>query len=401
MVREFIKYIGPGLLITVGFIDPGNWASNVAAGSEYGYRLLWMVTLSTLMLIVLQHTAARLGIITGKSLSEAATSYIKPLISKFILTSAYFASVSTALAEILGGAIALNMLFSIPIKLAAVLIAIFALYMVWTNSYSKIEKWIICFVSIIGFCFIFELILVDVEWGKALYSSAVPTIPKGSMPIIMSVLGAVVMPHNLFLHSEIIQNKHFERTNETKLKRQIRFEFLDTLFSMIIGWGINSAMIVVAASTFYKNRILVQELQQAQILLKPVLGGLASIVFALALLFSGISSSITAGISGGVIYSGIYNKTYDIKDKETRIGIVLNIICALLIIMFINDTFKGLVISQIVLSLQLPFTVFLLIFLTSSQYVMGKFKNDLKTNVLLWIIGIAVTALNILLLIKQ
>ncbi|MCX7903420.1 MAG: Nramp family divalent metal transporter [Caloramator sp.] len=401
MVREFIKYIGPGLLITVGFIDPGNWASNVAAGSEYGYRLLWMVTISTLMLIVLQHTAARLGIITGKSLSEAATSYTKPLISKLILISAYIASISTALAEILGGAIALNMLFAIPIKLAAVLIATFSLFMIWTNSYNKIEKWIICFVSIIGFCFIFELALVDVEWGKALFSWTIPSIPKGSMPVIMSVLGAVVMPHNLFLHSEIIQNKHFDRTNETNLIRQIRFEFLDTLFSMIIGWGINSAMIIVAAATFYKNGILVKELQQAQILLKPILGGLASLVFALALLFSGISSSITAGISGGVIYSGIYNKTYDIKDKETKIGIAMTLICALLIIMLISDTFKGLLISQIVLSIQLPFTIFLLIFLTSSQYVMGEFKNDLITNVLLWIIGIVVTVLNVLLLIKQ
>jgi manganese transport protein len=165
---DFLKYIGPGLLVTVGFIDPGNWASNVAAGSDYGYKLLWMVTLSTIMLIILQHNAAHLGIATGYCLSETVAIYLRPWLGRSILTTAMIASVSTAMAEILGGAIALNMLFGIPISLGAILVLIFVILMLFTNSYKKLEKWIIGFVSIIGFSFIYELSMADVHWSAAI-----------------------------------------------------------------------------------------------------------------------------------------------------------------------------------------------------------------------------------------
>jgi len=400
MIKDFIKYVGPGLLITVGFIDPGNWASNVAAGSYYGYKLLWMVTLSTIMLIILQHSAAKFGIVTEKSLSQAAACYLNPYLSKFILIGAFLASISTALAEILGGAIALKMLFNIPFRLGAIIISVISFIMIYTNSYNKIEKWIICFVSLIGFCFVFELTLVDIEWKSAALGWIFPSFPKDSIPIIMSVLGAVVMPHNLFLHSEIIRNKNFDLSNKETFKKQITFEFLDTLFSMIIGWAINSAMIIVAATTFFKNGIGVEKLEQAKVLLKPILGEAASLVFALALLFSGISSSVTAGISGGVIYSGIFKKTYNIKQRESNIGIISTFLVSLFIIFFIKDTFKGLVISQIILSLQLPFTIFLVIYLTSSKKIMGEYANNLIFKILLWGIGIIVVIFNILLIFK-
>lgn len=214
MAMDFFKYIGPGLLVTVGFIDPGNWASNVAAGGDHGYKLLWIVTLSTIMLIVLQHNAAHLGIVTGKCLSEAATEYLKPWISKLVLVSTILAVISTALAEILGGSIALNMLFKIPLKLGGILITLLVSYMLYSNSYKKIEKWIIGFVSIIGISFVFELTLTDIEWGKALLSWVTPSFPNGSSTIILSVLGAVVMPHNLFLHSEVIQSRQWNLEDE-------------------------------------------------------------------------------------------------------------------------------------------------------------------------------------------
>ena len=184
---DLFKYIGPGLLVTVGFIDPGNWAANLATGSFYGYTLLWVVTLSTIMLIFLQHNVAHLGIATGLCLSEAATIYIKPSISRFVLYFAVIASVSTSLAEILGGAIALNMLFKIPIKIGAILVTLFVAVMLFSNSYKKIEKWIIGFVSIIGLSFLYELYLVDVDWISAGVSWVTPTIPQGSMLLIMSV----------------------------------------------------------------------------------------------------------------------------------------------------------------------------------------------------------------------
>lgn len=206
---DFLKYIGPGILVTVGFIDPGNWASNIAAGSGYGYKLLWMVTLSTLMLIMLQHNAAHLGIVTGKCLSEAATEYMKPAIRNIVLGTAVLAAISTAMAEILGGAIALQMLFHLPIKIGAFLVLVFVLFMQFTNSYRKIEKIIIGFVSIIGISFLIEIGLSNIDFGQAVQGWVTPSFPKHSMPIIMSVLGAVVMPHNLFLHSEIIQSRQW------------------------------------------------------------------------------------------------------------------------------------------------------------------------------------------------
>ena len=226
---EIFKYIGPGLLVTVGFTDPGNWAANIATGSEFGYTLLWIVTLSTLMLIILQHNVAHLGIATGLCLSEAAAIHIKPAVSKPILYFAVMASVSTSLAEILGGAIALDMLFGVPVKLGSMLVTIFVLIMLLTNSYRKLEKWIIGFVSIIGLSFLYEIFLIDVDWAAAGISWVRPSIPEGSMLLLMSVLGAVVMPHNLFLHSEIIQSRQWNLKDEKIIRGQLRYEFADTL----------------------------------------------------------------------------------------------------------------------------------------------------------------------------
>jgi manganese transport protein len=395
---DIFTYIGPGLLVTVGFIDPGNWAANIATGSEYGYALLWIVTLSTIMLIILQHNVAHLGIATGLCLSEAASIYIKPAISRPILYFAVLASVSTSLAEILGGAIALEMLFDVPVRIGATLVTIFVLIMILTHSYQKIEKWIIGFVSLIGLSFLYEIFLVDVDWAAAGIAWVRPTIPHGSMLLLMSVLGAVVMPHNLFLHSEIIQSRQWNLKDEKIIKTQLKYEFADTLFSMIIGWAINSAMIILAAATFFSNNIKVNELQQAESLLKPLLENNASVVFALALLFSGVASSITSAMAGGSIVSGISGEPYDIKDNHTKWGVLISLVGALIIIFFIGDPFKGLILSQVFLSIQLPFTVAIQVYLTSSKKVMGKYANSNFLKILLLIIAASVTYLNFRLL---
>lgn len=395
---ELLKYIGPGLLVTVGFIDPGNWASNFAAGSEFGYALLWVVTLSTIMLIILQHNVAHLGIVTGLCLSEAANKYLPRTGSRIVLWSAMGASVSTSLAEILGGAIALNMLFDVPIKIGAVLVTVFVFFMTFSNSYRKIERYIIAFVSLIGLSFIYELFLVDIEWGEAARSWVVPSVPQGSMLIIMSVLGAVVMPHNLFLHSEIIQSRQWNLQDEKVMEKQLKYEFFDTFFSMLIGWAINSAMILLAASTFFKQGMVVDDLQQAYSLLEPLLGSNAVIIFAVALLFAGVSSSMTSGIAAGSIFAGMYNEPYNVKDIHSRTGIAISLGIGLCIIFLIGDPFKGLIISQAVLSMQLPVTVFLQVRLTSSKEVMGKYANTPFTKFLLYGIATVVTFLNVLLL---
>jgi manganese transport protein len=397
---EIFKYIGPGLLVTVGFIDPGNWASNLAAGADYGYSLLWMVTLSTIMLIVLQHNVAHLGIATGLCLSEAATMHLPRWVSRSVLSSAIVASISTSLAELLGGAIALKMLFGIPVRIGAIITLITIIILLFSNSYRKLEKWIIGFVSLIGLSFIYELTLADIEWGQAIMGWIKPSFPDGSMIVIMSVLGAVVMPHNLFLHSEIIQSRQWNLTDEKIKNRQLRYEFLDTLFSMIVGWAINSAMILMAAATFFRHKIPVDQLEQAKNMLVPLLGNNAAVVFAVALLMAGIASTVTSAMAGGSIFAGFFGEPFDMKDNHSRLGVLLSLIPAVLIIFIISNPFKGLLYSQMLLSIQLPITIFTQIYLTSSKKVMSKYANSRPLTIFLVLIGTVVTLLNIRLLVS-
>lgn len=395
---DILKYIGPGLLVTVGFIDPGNWASNLAAGADYGYELLWMVTLSTIMLIVLQHNVAHLGIATGLCLSEAATMHMPKWVSRSVLSSAIVASVSTSLAELLGGAIALKMLFGIPIRIGAIITLITIVILLFSNSYRKLEKWIIGFVSLIGLSFVYELTLADISWSQAVVGWIKPSFPEGSMIVIMSVLGAVVMPHNLFLHSEIIQSRQWNLTDEKIKSRQLRYEFLDTLFSMIVGWAINSAMILMAAATFFKHKIPVAELEQAKNMLVPLLGNNAAVIFAVALLLAGIASTITSAMAGGSIFAGFFGEPFDMKDNHSKLGVLISLIPAVLVIFVISNPFKGLIYSQMLLSIQLPITIFTQIYLTSSRKVMSKYANSLPLTIFLLLIGAVVTFLNIRLL---
>lgn len=398
---DFFKYIGPGLLVTVGFIDPGNWASNFAAGADFGYSLLWVITLSTIMLIVLQHNVAHLGIVTGLCLSEAATKYTPKWVSRPILGTAVLASISTSLAEILGGAIALEMLFDIPIIWGSLLTAFFVTIMLFTNSYKRIERSIIAFVSVIGLSFLYELFLVDIDWPLAARSWVTPSIPEGSLLVIMSVLGAVVMPHNLFLHSEVVQSREYNKKDDASIRKLLKYEFYDTLFSMGVGWAINSAMILLAAATFFANHIGVEELQQAKSLLEPLLGNQAATIFALALLMAGISSTVTSGMAAGSIFAGMFGESYHVKDVHSRVGILLSLGIALVVIRFIENPFQGLIISQMILSIQLPFTIFLQVGLTSSKRVMGQYANSRWSSFVLYTMAVIVSVLNLALLFSE
>lgn len=397
---DLFKYIGPGLLVTVGFIDPGNWAVNLEAGSTFGYALLWVITLSSVMLIIIQHNAAHLGIVTGLCISEAATKYMPRAVSRGVLGSAMLASISTSLAEILGGAIALDMLFGIPVKAGAVIVAVVCGAMLFTNSYRRTEKWIIAFVSIIGLAFLYELTLVDVAWGEVAKGWVVPSIPVGSALIITSVLGAVVMPHNLFLHSEVIQSRQWNLEDEKVIKRQLKFEFLDTLFSMVVGWAINSAMIILAASVFFDSGIKVDKLEQAKDMLEPLVGSGAGIVFAIALLLAGISSTITSSIAGASIFAGAFSEPFQVKDIHSKVGAAISLGVATLLIFVVGDPFRGLILSQTFLSIQLPITIFTQLYLTSSERVMGKHKNTALTNTIMFSLALVVTALNVYLLVS-
>src|SRR6266702_1062748 len=229
---ELFRYIGPGFFVTVGFIDPGNWVTNVAAGSQFGYQLLWVVTLSTVILIIVQHNAAHLGIVTGLCLSEAASKFFHPWLRVLMLGSAMVACVATALAELLGAAIGLNMLTGLPLVAGAVLSAGFSAWMLFSKNYQLLEKWIMGFVSLIGLAFVFEIWLADVSWTQTLAGWVTPAFPVGAMTVIMGVLGAVVMPHNIFLHSEVIQSRQWNAQGDRMIQKQLKYEFLDTLTGM-------------------------------------------------------------------------------------------------------------------------------------------------------------------------
>jgi len=397
---DILKYIGPGLLVTVGFIDPGNWAANLAAGSQYGYQLLWMITLSTILLIVLQHNVAHLGIATGLCLSEAAVKHTPKWASMTLLVSAMGASVATSFAEILGAAVALDMLFNIPLPAGAFMTFIFVMVLLLTNSYSRVEKFIIAFVSVIGLSFLYELKLVDIDWVSAGIGWVKPSLPQGSIIIVMSVLGAVVMPHNLFLHSEVIQSRQWNLEDEKVIRKQMDFEFFDTLFSMCLGWAINSAIIILAAATFFRHGTPVNEIQQASGILSPLLGSHAAVIFAIALLCAGVASTVTSGMAAGSIFAGFFGEPYDIKDNHTRLGVIISLALAFIVILFTRNAYQSMIISQMILSIQLPVTIIFQVYLTSSKKVMGKYANKKRTIFLLLLSGAIVIFLNLWLLVS-
>jgi manganese transport protein len=398
---ELFRYIGPGFFVTVGFIDPGNWVTNVAAGSQFGYSLLWVVTLSTIMLIVLQHNAAHLGIVTGLCLSEAASTYFAPWLRFLMLGSAVLACISTALAELLGAAIGLKMLTGLPLPIGALLSCCFAVYMLFSKNYRRLEKWIMGFVSLIGLAFLFELTLAQVSWGAALQGWVIPSMPLGALPVIVGVLGAVVMPHNIFLHSEVIQSRQIHEQGDAAIRTQLKFEFLDTLTGMGAGWAINSAMIIMAAAVFHARGIQVSELPQVTATLVPIFGSLSATVFALGLIFAGLASSVTAAMAGGSIFAGIYREPFDIADLHSKIGVIITLLGGFIAILLLKDPFTGILWSQVALSLQLPFTIFPMIWLTSSKKVMGEYANRRYGAAVLWITGLIVIGLNVALLIEM
>ena len=352
----------------------------MAAGSQFGYALLWIVTLSTIMLIVLQHNAAHLGIATGACLAEATTRYLPRFVGRTVLASAYLATIATAMAEVLGGAIALQMLFGLPVRAGCVIVAAASMAMLMTNSYKRAERWIIAFVGVVGLSFLAELALVKVDWPQAAASWITPSMPTGSAAIIVSVLGAVVMPHNLFLHSEVIQSMHFEGQGEQVIEERLRYELFDTLFSMGVGWAINSTMVILAATTFFAHSIVVDDLAVAAATLSPILGPASSTIFA-----------------AGTITAGMFDEEYDIHDRHSSIGVAACFAGAVAACLVIPNPFEGLIWSQALLSLQLPITVFVLIRLTSSARVMGKYANSRPLNALLVGIGVIVTILDIVL----
>jgi manganese transport protein len=394
--RTLLRFMGPGFLVTVGFIDPGNWATNIAGGSKYGYDLLWVITLSTIMLIVIQHMAAKLGIATGKSLAVNIRENFSKPVSAFLGLTIVLACMATDVAELLGGAIGFNLLLGTPLWLGALITVVIEVVLIISQRYHRLEAIIIAFLAIIGICYVIEIIIVKPDWAILAPSIFIPKVDGSSIYVAMGILGAVVMPHNIFLHSNVIHSRSWGSSVEEK-KRLLTFEKIDTTVAMFMGWVVNSAMIIVAAAVFARHGITVDSIEQASETLRPIAGPLAGFVFALALVFAGVGSKITSSMAEVNVITGFLGKPEDPRTMLYKISVFITAIPSFVIILCGMDTFKILILSQVVLSIQLPFTLIPLVLLCRNRR-MKEFRSGNKEFVAAVGISAIVIALNLYLL---
>ncbi|MCK9175529.1 MAG: Nramp family divalent metal transporter [Desulforhopalus sp.] len=395
--RTVLRFLGPGFLVTVGFIDPGNWATNIEGGSKYGYDLLWVITLSTIMLIIIQNMSARLGIATGKSLAvNIRENFSRPVVYLLGITIV-LACVATDVAELLGGAIGFNLLLGTPLWLGAFITVVFEVVMIISLRYHRLEAAIIGFLAIIGICYIIEILIVKPDWALLAPALVIPRVNSSSIYVAMGILGAVVMPHNIFLHSNVIHSREWGNSEEGK-KKLLKYEKIDTSVAMIMGWIVNSAMIIVAAAVFARHGIAVDSIEQASETLKPLAGPLAGFLFALALVFAGVGSSVTSSMAEVNVITGFLGKPEDPRTFLYKISVFITAVPSFFIIMSGMDTFRILIFSQVVLSIQLPFTLIPLLILCRKGGIMASFRSDTKEFCAAVLISAIVIALNLYLL---
>ena len=395
--RTMLRFLGPGFLVTVGFIDPGNWATNIEGGSKFGYDLLWVITLSTIMLIIIQHMSAKLGIATGKSLAVNIRDYFPRPVSFFLGITIVLACVATDVAELLGGAIGFNLLLGTPLWLGALITVICEVVLIISQRYHRLEAIIIGFLAIIGICYIIEIVIVKPDWAILAPALIIPKVDSSSIYIAMGILGAVVMPHNIFLHSNVIHSRKWGSSEEEK-KRLLNYEKIDTTAAMIMGWIVNSAMIIVAAAVFARHGIAVDSIEQASETLKPLAGPLAGFLFALALVFAGVGSSVTSSMAEVNVITGFLGKPEDPRTFLYRVSVFVTAIPSFIIILSGIDTFRILIFSQVILSIQLPFTLVPLLILCRNRGIMASFRSGTKEFSTAILISAIVIALNIYLL---
>ena len=400
--RKALAFAGPGYLIAVGYMDPGNWATDLAGGSAFGYRLLFVILLSNLMAVLLQGLSSKLGIVTGRDLAQACRDhYSRPVvIFQWIICES--AIVACDLAEVIGSAIALNLLFHIPIAVGVVLTALDVLVVLFlqTKGFRWLEALVIVLIATIGICFLFEVVISKPSLAGVLAgfvpSPEILRNPK-MLYIAMGILGATVMPHNLYLHSSIVQTRRYEETAAGK-REAVQFAFLDSTIALTFALFINAAILIVAAASFHKTgHADVAEIQQAYTLLTPLLGvGGASTVFALALLASGQNSTLTGTLAGQIVMEGFLQIRLRpwVRRLITRgLAIVPAVVVAILY--GESGTANLLVMSQVVLSLQLSFAVFPLVRFTSDRLKMGDFVNPKWLRALSYVVAFSIAALNV------
>jgi manganese transport protein len=405
--KKILRFAGPGLLVSVGYMDPGNWATDIQAGAEFGYRLLFVVVLSSLAAIVLQCLSARLGIATGKDLARLSRENLDPLASLSMWLLAEIAIIACDLAEVLGGALAFKLLLGVKLSVGILLTILDTLIVLGLKGqgFRQVEAIILALVVTIGICFAAELALLDTDW-TAVAQGLVPSISTlaGEEPLYLAIgiLGATVMPHNLYLHSSIVQTR-VAREDERGRREAIRFTRFDTIVSLLLALVVNAAILILAGTAFhYSGNTSVADIEDAYHLLDPIAGtAAAGFLFAFALLASGQSSTFTGTIAGQIILEGFLELQIPCWQRRliTR-GLALA--PALVGVMLLGDHAVGrlLVISQVVLSLQLPFALYPLIRFTGNRTLMGIFANNWPMTIVAWTLFCAITAANLCLVLQ-
>ncbi|MSR35215.1 MAG: divalent metal cation transporter [Gemmatimonadetes bacterium] len=398
--RKLLAFSGPGYLVAVGYMDPGNWATDLAGGAQFGYTLLTVILMSNLMAILLQGLASKLGIVTGRDLAQACRDHYGPTANFALWILCEIAIAACDLAEVIGAAIALNLLFGIPLHWGVAITALDVMLVLWlqNNGFRLLEALVIAMVATVGACFLFEIMLARPELGPVA-RGFVPTLEILKNPdmlyIAIGILGATVMPHNLYLHSSIVQTRRYEETAAGK-REATRYAFIDSTIALSFALFINAAILIVAAASFHgTGNEGVGEIQDAYRLLTPLLGAGASTVFALALLASGLNSTLTGTLAGQIVMEGFLNIRLRpwLRRLITR-GIAIVPAAIVAILYGASGTAKLLVLSQVVLSLQLSFAVFPLVWFTSDRAKMGEFVNPGWLKGLAYMVAIIIATLN-------
>lgn len=395
--RRMFAFAGPAYLVSVGYMDPGNWATDLEGGARFGYQLLWVLVLSNLMAILLQTLSARLGIVAGRDLAQACReSYPRP-IAWLLWLLCEIAIAACDLAEVLGAAIGLNLLFGLPLLAGVLITTLDTLLLLWLNRFGIriLESVILGFVTVIGGCFLLEIILARPDFGEVA-TGLVPRLSDESLYIAIGILGATVMPHNLYLHSSLVQTRRIGSSVAAK-RSACKFNLIDSVIALNGALLVNAAILVLAGATFFKRGLVVTEIQEAHQMLAPLLGTtLAPIAFAIALLCSGQSSTITGTMAGQIVMEGFLN--FRMRPWLRRlITRMVAVIPAVVTISLMGEkaTYQLLILSQVVLSLQLPFAVIPLIHFTSDKRRMGVFANPAWVNVLAGLSAALIVALNL------
>lgn len=400
--RKFAAFVGPGYLVAVGYMDPGNWATSIAGGSKFGYTLLVVALISNIMAILLQSLCTRLAVATGRDLAQACRDAYSPAVAWFLWIGAEIAICATDLAEVIGTAIALNLLFGMPLELGVLLTAldVFVVLYMQSKGFRWVEAYVIVLLGIIAVCFFMQIVLADPDWGAVVRGFA-PTTEIVTNPemlyLSLGIIGATVMPHNLYLHSGIIQTRKYGHNLQEK-REAIAYSTWDSTIALMLALAINASILILAAATFHKvGRTDVVEIEQAEALLAPLLGStLAPILFGVALLCSGLNSTVTATMAGQIVMEGFINFRIQpwLRRLITRaIAIVPTIIVTLL---FGNKgTAKLLILSQVVLSLQLPFAIVPLVIFTSDRKKMGALRAPVWLTTAAWVVALIVIVLNL------